>query len=386
MRKYLGYIFVILGALIFLAVLYVNSRVSQVPRPFSPNTLLASSWQKYKTQFINADGRVIDYSQNSLTTSEGQSYAMLRAVWVDDKPGFDQIWKWTRENLKRPNDWLFGWRWGQRPNKNFGFLDNGGDNSASDADTDIALALILANRRWHQQSYLDAAKPILSDIWKLDTATTSGGPRYLIAGNWAQNPDRLVINPSYFSPYAWRLFAQADASHDWNSLVGPAYKLLNLTSNASAGLPPDWTAVNRHNGDIVSPGISTLDDNYSFDAMRVPWRISLDWQWNKDPQASDYLSNHFQKLYSDYQTTGRLASSYAHDGTVLDSAESPTMYATALGALMIRDQNLAKKMYEDKVLSLYSNDTNSFQSKLPYYDQNWLWFGSGLFNSYLISF
>ncbi|MCL4398153.1 glycosyl hydrolase family 8 [Patescibacteria group bacterium] len=386
MKKSLGYLAILLGIGLFLGVLYFNSRTSQIPRTFSGNVIMTSSWEKYKTQFINSDGRVIDYSQSSLTTSEGQSYCLLRSVWVDNKAEFDLCWKWTSQNLKRPGDNLFGWRWGQRTSGGFGFLDGGGDNSASDADTDIALALILANRRWREQPYLNAANAILPDLWKIDTATTSAGTRYVVAGNWAQNPDRLIINPSYFAPYAWRIFAQVDTKHDWNSLITPAYQLLEKSADPNSGLPPDWIAVNRFNNDLVSPGISQLDNNYSFDAMRIPWRINLDWQWNKEPRAQSFLTSHFQKLSTDYQTTGKLAATYAHDGTVINADESPAMYATAEGYFLLTNPGLAKKMYEDKILKLYSNDTNSFVSTLPYYDQNWLWFGAGLYNQYLIPF
>ncbi|MBI3887519.1 hypothetical protein HY310_00435 [Candidatus Microgenomates bacterium] len=386
MKKYFGYFAVLLGVLIFLTVTYINSQIGNTPKPFSPNTIIISSWEKYKKQFINTDGRVIDYTQNSLTTSEGQSYALLRSVWVDDKQTFDLVWKWTFQNLKRPEDNLFGWKWGQKNDRTFGFLENGGNNTATDADADIALALILANRRWHQPVYLDAAKKIIPDIWKTDTATTSTGVRYLIAGNWAQNSDRLIINPSYFSPYAWRIFAEVDTHNPWGDLITPAYNLLNQSTHTSSGLPPDWVMVNRHNGDLVTPDLPNLGTDYYFDAMRVPWRIYIDYQWNNEERARQFLVGHFQKLLYDYQTTNQLSTKYRHDGTPLTTQESPVMYATALSYFQVTNPALATKIYTQKILSLYSNDTNSFDAKLPYYDQNWLWFAVANYNNYLIPF
>lgn len=35
-----------------------------------------NSWKYYKKTFISDDGRVIDYQRDSVTTSEGQAYAM----------------------------------------------------------------------------------------------------------------------------------------------------------------------------------------------------------------------------------------------------------------------------------------------------------------------
>lgn len=386
--KQVGILFIILSVGILAYVLYANSRYSSVTRTFSPYSLITSSWDFYKKKFINADGRVIDFSQNNITTSEGQSYAMLRSVWVDDKTTFDKVWHWTKTTLKRPDDNLFGWRWGQRSDKTYGFYDNGGNNSAADADTDIALALILANKRWQDSSYLNDAKVILKDIWNIETDTVQDN-RYVVAGNWAKQKDSVIINPSYFAPYAYRIFAQVDTEHDWNSLLDPAYELLNksgkdpLDSSKAVGLPPDWMALSRNTGIYVKPSDQNLRTTYSYDAVRVPWRIALDYSWNKDERARLYLESSFEYLKNLYQQNGKLASAYAHDGTVIINTENPVMYSTLLGYLKIVDPSAAKKMYEEKILKLYSNELNTFNTDIPYYEQNWLWFGTALYNGFI---
>jgi endoglucanase len=387
MKNIAGYIFIVLGLFVLIAVLYANSKFSMQTRTFSPYSLLNASWENYKTRFINQDGRVIDYSQNAVTTSEGQSYAMLRAVWIDDKQTFDLVWNWTKNDLKRPNDHLLAWHWGKKQDGTYGLLENGGENSASDADSDVALALILAARRWQDQKYVDAAKPLLTDLWQKETATAAG-KRYLIAGNWAQDSNTLVLNPSYFAPYAWRIFAEVDKQHAWNSLIAPSYDLLQqvgqepLDKDHAVGLPPDWVAINRQTGALQAPNLPNLTTNYGFDAMRIPWRISLDYQWNKEPRAKDYLQS-FQFLANAYKKDGKLASTYSHDGQVVQASENPVMYSTVIGAFMVTDPNLAQKVYQDKILRLYSNDSNSFNKDLPYYEQNWLWFGAGLYNNHV---
>src|SRR5260221_339518 len=142
MRKWLGLLLILAGFVLVVTVLYKNSKYGQATIPFSSHSLIESSWVKYKQKFINKDGRVIDYNpqvaldsantDQDITTSEGQSYALLRAVWVDDKSTFDQVWKWTRETLKRPKDELFGWRWGSVGDGHYDFLKDGGVNSAAD--------------------------------------------------------------------------------------------------------------------------------------------------------------------------------------------------------------------------------------------------------------
>lgn len=391
MKKIIGYSLIIGGIVLIAFTLYTNSKYSSSTRAFSTYTLVRSSWEKYKVQFISKDWRVLDPSNDNVTTSEGQSYAMLRAVWMDDRTTFDNLWKWSKDNLQRKNDHLMSWKWGKRDDNSYGPMPNGGENSASDADSDIALSLILAYNRWGDQSYYGDAKVVLKDLWDVDTEVVHGN-RYLLAGNWARLQDEIVLNPSYFAPYAWKQFASFDRDHDWNSLVGPGYQVLKdsttkpLDKEKSIGLPPDWVSIDRASGEVKAPSLPNLDTNYSYDAMRVPWRIALDYQWNRDARAYEYLSSLsvLAELYS--KNGNKLASGYTHDGKPLAEFENPTMYATSLGYFKVIHPDLAKKVYEDKIVALYSTDESTFKDNIPYYEQNWLWFGSGLYTESLVPY
>src|SRR3989344_697697 len=165
-----------------------------------PGTVVETIWVSYRDK-IQKDGRTLDRERNYLTTSEGQSYSLLRSVWMDDKDTFDRVLKWTNHNLrKRDGDRLFSWLWGQNPNGHWDVLrEEGGINTASDADQDIALALIFANKRWNQSHYMEQAREVLADIWRAEVVTINGRP-YLTAGNWAKQENQPTLNPSYFSP------------------------------------------------------------------------------------------------------------------------------------------------------------------------------------------
>lgn len=390
MDKLTGVFLFLVGLVLLVGILYINSDYRTKTRSFSPYTLLTSSWEKYKESFINADGRVIDHSQGDITTSEGQSYALLRAVWIDDRETFDLVWSWTKNTLKRKDSNLFGWRWGKRQNGSYGYVGSGGENSASDADSDIALSLIMASRRWKDTAYLREVTGILNDIWARETYEVRG-KRYLIAGEWAKGQEEVIINPSYFSPYAWRIFAEVDNKHDWKSLVGPSYDLLeesgrsNLDTASTSGLPPDWISINRITGELKRAPLPELTSNYSYDAMRIPWRIALDYQWNGEQRAKRYLST-LTTLSDLYKNNGKLVPTYSHDGKPLANHESPAMYATALAYFLVEDPATAKRIYEEKIVKLYSNDINSFKPELNYYDQNWFWFSAALYLERLIKF
>lgn len=389
MRKTIGIVLIILGVGVLTYVAYRQSK-STATRTYSEYSIMVSAWERYKPQFILPEGRVIDRTQNNITTSEGQSYAMLRAVWVDDKATFDKVWTWTKQNLKRPSDNLLGWRWGERQDGKYGFLENGGENAAADADIDIALALIFAGERWNDDRYTAEARKLLKSIWELQVDNVAF-KNYVVAGNWAKGAQQLVVNPSYFAPYAWRIFAEVDPEHDWLSLIDPAYELLDkvgrepLDKGRSVGLPPDWVSIDRSTGALTAPSNGNLKTDYSFDAMRVPFRVALDYLWFEEPRAREYLTNSLAVLGEKFENEGKLPMIFAHHGDVLNDSENPSMYGTAMGYFKIVKPELAEVVYEQKILKLYASDKNSFNSDLPYYDQNWLWFGTALYNDFLIN-
>lgn len=387
MNKNIVVFLTISGLVILLIVLYINSTFRTKTRVFSDYILLDSIWEKYKLGYINQDGRVIDRTDNDVTTSEGQSYAMLRSVWSDDKATFDHVWKWTKENLGRSQDALFGWRWGKRTDQTYGFMENGGESSAADADSDIALALVFASRRWHENTYMDEAKKIIEDIWKHETETVKG-KRYLIPGRWAKSNTEIILNPSYFSPYSWKIFADIDKDNNWLSLIEPAYEVLlesgttTLDNKVGVGLPPDWVSLRRDTNQLTAPVQTELTSNYSYDAMRIPWRIALDYLWFDDKKAYEYLMS-LSKLTELYESQKQLTAVYDHEGNPITDYESPSMYASSLAYFFIMEPAIAQEMYENKILTLYNTDTNELNQALTYYDQNWLWFSIALYNKEL---
>src|SRR3989338_1134893 len=139
-QKITGVVFIVIAVVLFVYVLYYNSTKRHIPIVFSPSSMLQSLWRDYKDEYIEPQsGRTLDTERNNITTSEAQSYTMLRAVWMDDRETFDKSWSFTKNNLQHDEDALFSWLYGERSDGSFGILtDRGGQNAASDADTDIA--------------------------------------------------------------------------------------------------------------------------------------------------------------------------------------------------------------------------------------------------------
>src|ERR1700730_15368985 len=129
-------------------------------------SVLQQSWEGYKQAFVGRDGRVSDPTRGGITTSEGQSYALLRAAWQGDRPAFDAVWRWTAANLQVRGDGLFASLWGG------GVVP--GHNTATHATSDIALALLFAQRRFRDTTYDSAALTVLSGMWQHDVTSLNG--------------------------------------------------------------------------------------------------------------------------------------------------------------------------------------------------------------------
>lgn len=345
-----------------------------------PKTVVNNLWVTYKDK-IQVDGRTLDRDRNYITTSEGQSYALLRAVWMDDKETFDRVLKWTNNNLGKRDDDLFAWKWGKRANGEWDVIrEEGGINSASDADQDIALALIFANKRWSQNHYLKQAKEILNDIWEEEVVVIYGRP-YLLAGNWAKDDKSYTINPSYFMFYAYPIFAEVDPTHDWMALKATSYEVLEKATTASieqrtsGNLPPDWISIDPITLRVVPSRHQDKKTDFADDAFRIPWRVGLDWAWHQDERARNYLLTSLDPLTKEWQERGILYSSYTHDGTPLRLTESVSMYAATYSYFRLAHPEIAEEIYQKKLAPLYDPDTEDFAKPLGYYAQNWVWFG-----------
>lgn len=391
--RIIGFLLIIVGIALSGTVAYLTTRTEQGPLVFAENIMLRELWGRYKQGYVEpGTGRSIDKQRDNITTSEGQSYTMLRAVWMDDRETFDLAWKWTRENLDRPDDELFSWLWGKRPDGSYGILTNqNGQNTATDGDSDIALALVFAANRWQDDAYLDQANKIISDIWEKEVVLINGKP-VLAANNLEkQSPDRTIVNVSYFSPYAYRIFAQVDkkAGHDWSALVANSYDVIDQTLEApldkgkSAGLPPDWVDLDKRTGALRPVREASLTTDYGYDAMRTPWRLALDYAWFQEPRAKASLEK-MRFLSTEWQKDQTLASVYSHDGQVIDANESPAIYGGDIGYFMVAAPELKEAVYAQRLKVLYSPDKQDWNDReLSYYSANWAWFGLALYNDKL---
>jgi cellulose synthase (UDP-forming) len=323
---------------------------------------LSALWSYYKQRYI-VDGRVVSWDEQGITTSEGQGYAMLRAVWSGDRATFDRVWTWTKTHLQVRQDKLFAWKWKDR-------VVSG--NSATDADTDIALALILAGRRFDHPSYEKEAQAILTSIWEAELLHVDGHV-YVTAGNWALSEEAPVIHVAYLAPYAYDVFASIDPGHPWRRVIADSYALLHwLYDQERVALPPEviyWDKSHRRLS-LRHPNTGQPAD-FSYDAFPIFWRVAQDAAWfgRAEGALRQAMLAFFER---EWKAHGRFLDRYKLDGNPRSSLEGLPLYATVHALALETDPDLGRQLRERKLTALQRQALAG--KATPYYLHNWLWF------------
>ncbi len=350
--KYLGFLLILLS-LALLLLWYVSAN--------NENKAKARQQEIYalvKERYLTSTGRV--NSDPGKTSSESQSYLMLMAVLNNDRSTFVQVWSWTEENMQIRGDHLFAWLW-----ENGEIKDR---HAATDADQDIALALLIAAELWQQPEYLQEARLIMRDIWEKETKIVAGA-RYLVAGDWAQqDTSGAVTNPSYFAPYIYRIFSRVDPERDWLALVETGYRIMPACSQPR-GLPKNWCKLSNQ-GQVVKD-FSFPEGNaanlFSYDAMRVPFRLALDYRLFAEERARRFLES-TSVFSSDWGKEGKIFAIYDEQGRPQVSYESYASYGAQLASFSMLQQTTADRIFREKIAKV-NPDAISF------FDLSWLWFG-----------
>lgn len=321
-------------------------------------------WDRFRAEYISADGRVIDRSDpRQITTSEGQSYALFFSLVANDPQTFDRILGWTRNNLMAQNTTLPAWLWGHDTKTGeWSVLDS---NSASDADLWLAWTLLEAGRLWKRADYTRAGKQMLTLVMQKETAQVPGLGRTLLPGPQGFASDGTWrLNPSYFPPFMAPRF----------SAIAPAWKEMGATNmrllleTAPQGFAPDWVEWGAGEGWRL-PAAASPDGSY--DAIRVYLWIGM--MSSHDPNARK-LATHFHPAV---EAVERLGTPPEHVAVVSGqtrgqgnigfvAAMLPFMQGTALLPALrerVQQTQLSDTQYYSYVLSLFGTgwDTHRFR-------------------------
>ncbi len=227
-------------------------------------------WERFVQRFMQADGRVIDYSVSQQhSTSEGQSYAMFFALVARDRERFDRLWRWSVDNLAGGDVQarLPAWQWGRKDDGSWGVVDA---NPASDANLWFIYALAQAGRVWNEPTYTAQAQALVAQVAAQEVADIPGlGPTLLPAASGFVREGRLWrLNPSYLPVPLLRALQQLDPAGPWKSVEQSHVRLLNEAT--SKGFVADWVAWEIPKGGGKGAFITDPEkgDVGSYDAIR----------------------------------------------------------------------------------------------------------------------
>jgi len=266
--------------IIFALILLFFIVISLLPQFLSfERTPYQKNWIAYKEQFIT-DGQVIDRENNNLSSSEGQGFALLFAVFSNDRKQFEKIWARTQQHMQR-KDYLFR---GQ-----VDFSEKTCDKAcissqpnASNGDIIIAWALFAAENKWDRQIYLVEGFRVLDAIKAKLIDKKYGYQLVLPTEKSIQSGDKpLQINLSYWVFPAFNLFADITGDPIWSEVYQSGVSLMKWARFGKWDLPADWMMLSEDKVTLEGAQSSTYGEN----ANRLPLYLMLAKNYQTDLTA-----------------------------------------------------------------------------------------------------
>lgn len=301
------------------------------------------SYDIWKTNFVESCSNSryrVKFDDSSKTVSEGIGYGMLLSAYMGDKTLFDGLWLYYQDNVN--NNGVMNW-------KINGCSGINGANGATDAELDVAFALIVADYQWVSTgiiNYKNDAKTLIAAIknHEVEANTFVLKPGDAFGGS-------SLTNPSYFAPAYYRTFGTfTNDTSFWNSVATKAYVVINanLTKNkAMGGLVSDWCA---GSGDYSNDanGYANQGKAYTYDAARTPWRIAIDYLWYGSSDAKTYSKKSSDFVRLNLNGSSNIKDGYNQDGSLKGQWHNATFVgAFACAAMGGDNQAHLDASYED---------------------------------------
>lgn len=291
---------------------------------FEMDSMVVAIYKRWKRDYLidnGCNGSSYIYSNSGkngeVCVSEAMGYGMIIVALMaqrDDpysKQLFDRLYYYVKQHpsvidsenynkksykkkMELVDSALMSWKQTKK-------CDTTKETSATDADLDIAYALLLADAQWGSKgeiNYLHESKIMLEDIMKREI---NPAHKTLMLGNsigvgdygsW----DSCVIRTSDFMPSHFREFGLKYTTQDWAEILKKnyeLYKMIQVEFSPKYGLFPDF--VDCGNGRLVKPKkeleLTKYDFSFYDNACRVPWRIGIDFILTGDLRAKNIIEN-----------------------------------------------------------------------------------------------
>ena len=335
----------VIGGLVLLVAFMVGLAVYQTQRrPKSLTTvnddLIRVYYRQWQREYLSGQQQkfvLTRGAEHPQALSESQGYGMLITVLaakhgMPTRQTFDQLVAYYLAHRVSPTNPLMAWRQkqvGQRMHSTPAEM-----TSATDGDLDIAYALILADDQWGSIGSVDykgLAQQLIRAIKQYEIDPVTQLPR---VGNWATTPaTQHLVRPSDLMTAYFRRFARYMQDGEWTQVALNSQTVLQkLSQQRSSGLMPDFTQVSGdhltirpvHARQVASP----YDNQYGFNACRVPWRVAYDYQLSRSPVSRDVTAKMLaffarqSRITAVYTLTGRPVETYPNQ-----AFSAPVAYA-----------------------------------------------------------
>lgn len=330
------YIIVIIFIILFSAfiiMITMNKRNNLI------DTMADNSYYYWKRHYlVKVDShkmKVVVPEQNYVTLSEGMGYGLLFTASSGDSNTFKMLWNYTKQYLDENG--LMNWKIGSN-GKIMGF------GSATDADEDIAYALLLASRKWPNSGYFEEASKMINSIKNHEI---SSDYTILPGDGWGKNPP---LNPSYIALKYYTEFGEISEKKYWKKVVEVNINILKENFNKSTGLFPDW--INKKNG-----------NTFGYDAIRVPIRLVQFYRNSNNIEVINILKSQYKFISN--QGINNLVSGYSLDGIPLVNYINSEYLSsfTAIGSVYSNSNftmSLMNKLKETKNDSYYGSSLKTW--------------------------
>ncbi len=295
-----------------------------------------SAYSEWKGRFLIYEGigvndqiRVKRPENGNDTVSEGMAYGMMMAVSLKEKFFFSGFYNYVKNHYNQNG--LMSWRIlpdGEVPDQ----------NSATDADLDMAYSLVMAARIWKE--YEPEARKMIENIKSFEVEP---GTFVLKPGDgWGGSK---AVNPSYFSPAYYQIFKEYTADPFWDQVAQKSREILDK-ANKKVVLPPNWCTA--EGGAETEPKMGKDSYKFTYDAVRVAFRQAMAVLWlDKKTLAATHALGQLKRINTFFKNIApkEIVSGYDESGQpVSQNHEASFVGAAAIASLISGNQNYQNEL------------------------------------------
>ena len=247
------------------------------------------------------------------TVSEGIGYGMLGTAFYGNsnlpsgiydstaQGKFDKLYRYYKNRLD--TNGLMNWIWNAdgTQGKSGGVTVGGG---ATDADFDVAFALVIASRQWvpgtGAWNYANEATNLINKILQFEIAPQSGSgwPNRYVEGDLS-GFGSYIFHTDYFAPAWFREFYVHTGNTRWLDVINQNYSdgPANFYNTTGKFYNANGLISNLANNLSGYSGAAT----FGYDNIRYPWRITADYVLN-GPNTNSLAKNMPDRLVTSQKT------------------------------------------------------------------------------------